>query len=124
MSRLAQIAIKVSLLLLDRGFYSVAVIRYLINSEQVFIMPAVVRGKKATAINDATGTRALAELKSSCWKIYTLKNADKEEISFDMAIVCRNYNGRYKKHKRETLLYVTYGLKQKPLTWIKEAYRS
>lgn len=124
MRRLRLIAIKVSLLLLDRGFYSVAVIRYLINANQPFIMPAVVRGKKATSTNDATGTRALAQLKSSCWQTYTLKNADKEEISFDMAVVCRNYNGRYKKHARETWLYVTYGVKDKPLNWIKEAYRS
>ena len=124
MRRLRLIAIKVSLLLLDRGFYSVAVIRYLINAHQPFIMPAVVRGKKATSTNEATGTRALAALKSSCWQTYTLKNADKEEVSFDMAVVCRNYNGRYKKHARETWLYVTYGVKDKPLNWIKEAYRS
>lgn len=124
MSRLRQIKIKVSLLLMDRGFYSVAVISYLINAKQPFIMPAIVRGKKATADNDATGTRALADIKSSCWQLYCLSNADKEEISFEMAIVCRNYNGRYHKHSRETLLYATYGLQHRPLCWVKEAYRS
>jgi putative transposase len=122
--RLRQISFKVSLLLIDRGFYSVAVIRYLIAICQRFIMPAVVRGKKETAESPATGTRALAALKSSCWHSYTLKNGAGEEVSFEMAVVCRNYNGRYKKQGRETLLYVTWGLRHKPLTWIKETYRN
>lgn len=122
LSRLKQIAIRIGLLLLDRGFYNVAVISYLITHRQAFIMPAILRGKMPQADKAATGLRAYAQLKQSCWKRYSLKNA-KAEITFDLAVVCRNRNGRYNCHARETWLYATWGVTNRPLCWIKEVYR-
>lgn len=121
--RLREIGVKIGLLLIDRGFYSVAVIKYLIGRQQQFIMPAVVRGKEACEDCAATGTRALAQLKSSRWTSYRMKNSEGEEVEFDMAVVCINADGKRDRHERVTLLYVTYGLKARPLTWIKETYR-
>jgi hypothetical protein len=120
--RLKQVGIHIGLLLLDRGFYNVAVISYLINHNQAFIMPAVQRGRIALSEKAATGMRAYAQLKQSCWATYTLKNTE-GEISFDLAVVCRNCNGRYSRHERETLLYATWGVRNRPLNWIKEVYR-
>ena len=120
--RLKQIGIPIGLLLLDRGFYNVAVISYLINHHQVFIMPVTVRGRIPEGETLPRGMRAYLERKQGCWASYTLKN-DEAEIRFDLAVVCRNCNGRYSRHERETLLYATWGIRNRPLNWIKEIYR-
>ena len=46
LTRLVTLGIRMKLLLLDRGFYSVRVIQDLITCKLPFIMPAVKRGKK------------------------------------------------------------------------------
>jgi hypothetical protein len=50
------LGIKIRVLLLDRGFYSVKVIRALIERHQPFIMPAIKRGKASTKPGGPTGT--------------------------------------------------------------------
>jgi hypothetical protein len=56
LSRLVTLGIRIKLVLLDRGFYSVRVMRDLITCELPFIMPAVKRGKKPTTPGGPTGT--------------------------------------------------------------------
>lgn len=115
--------IKVSLLLVDRGFYSVKAIGFLIHRDLPFIMPAIKRGKKADQAGGPTGTQALAQCKSSRWTSYTLSNPSEGKVTFDLALVCRNFNGRWGRHQRETWLFTTWGVSYRPLTWIKETYR-
>ena len=55
LARLVTLGIRMKLLLLDRGFYSVRVIQDLITCELPFIMPAVKRGKKPTTPGDPLG---------------------------------------------------------------------
>lgn len=123
MGRLKRLRIRTSLVLLDRGFYSVKVIRYLICGRRPFIMPAIKRGKTEDEPGGPTGTHALALLKSSCWRRYTLRSPEDGAISFDLAVVCRNYNGRWDRHERETLLYATWGTRHRSLPSIRETYR-
>jgi putative transposase len=122
--RLNTLGVKVSLLLLDRGFYSVRVLAYLIRREQPFIMPAIKRGKKAEASGGPTGTQAIARAKRSSWTSYTLSNPKDGAVSFDLAVVCHNLKGRRDRHEREALLYATWGIRRRPLGWIKKTYRS
>ena len=75
LARLVTLGIRIKLLLLDRGFYSVRVIQDLIPCALPFIMPAVKRGKKATTAGGPTGTYALAAEKQSRWTTYTLQGA-------------------------------------------------
>ncbi|MDR3108770.1 MAG: hypothetical protein LBU65_03660 [Planctomycetaceae bacterium] len=63
---------KIKLLLLDRGFYGVSVISYLKKVRQPFLMPLVIRGKKGTKNNAATGTRKYAAMKKQFWDWYRL----------------------------------------------------
>lgn len=114
---------KVSLLLVDRGFYSVRVIRYLIRRKQPFIMAATRRGKRAEVEGGPTGTQAMAQCKSSCWSRYTLRSPQDGKVSFELAVVCRNLNGKWGRHQREALLYATWGVRHRSLEWIKETYR-
>lgn len=69
LSRLTPLRIKVKRLYLDRGFYSVPVIRWLKALNVPFIMPAIIRGKTG-------GTRALCQGRQSYCTTYTLKSAE------------------------------------------------
>ena len=124
LARLVTLGIRMKLLLLDRGFYSVRVIQDLITCELPFIMPAVKRGKKPTTPGGPTGTYALAAQKQGQWTPYTLKSSKEGQVDFDLAVVCHNTRGQRGRHQREALLYATWGLKQRALSWIRATYRS
>jgi hypothetical protein len=57
--------------LLDRGFYSVEVIRYLQAARYPFIMPVITRGRKASDPRGPSGTRVFFAYKRSGWARYT-----------------------------------------------------
>jgi hypothetical protein len=124
LARLVTLGIRIKLLLLDRGFYSVRVIQDLIACEWPFIMPAVKRGKKPTTAGGPTGTYALAAEKQSHWSTYTLKSPKEGHVAFDLAVVCHNTRGQRGRHQREALLYATWGVTHRPLSWIRATYRS
>jgi putative transposase len=123
LERLVMLGIRLKLLLLDRGFYSVRVLRDLIMGELPFIMPAVKRGKKPTTPGGPTGTYALAAAKESQWTSYTLKSPQEGQVDFDLAVVCHNTRGHRGRHQREALLYATWGVKHRPWSWIRATYR-
>jgi putative transposase len=117
-------SIKISRLLLDRGFYGVKVIRYLKNKRLAFIMPAIKRGKKTDENGGPTCTYKLAALKKSGWHRYTLTSSTDGQVDFDVAVVCKNLKSRrHKKKGREALIYVTFLIKHRPLDWVKQTYR-
>jgi Transposase DDE domain len=124
LARVVTLGIRIKLLLLDRGFYSVRVIQDLITCEVPFIMPAVKRGKKPTTPGGPTGTYALAANKQGQWTSYTLKSAHEGHVDFDLAVVCHNTRGQRGRHQREALLYATWGVTHRPLRWIRAIYRS
>jgi hypothetical protein len=121
---LGTLGIRIKRVLLDRGFYSVRVMRDLITAELPFIMPAVKRGKKPTTPGGPTGTYALAAETHSRWTSYTLKSLHEGHVDFDLAVVCRNTRGQRDRHRREALLYATWGGTQRSLHWIRATYRS
>jgi hypothetical protein len=123
LERVGRLGIRIQLLLLDRGFYSVRVMRDLITAELPFIMPAVKRGKQPATPGGPTGTYALATEKQSRWTSYTLKSAPEGQVAFDLAVVCHNARGHRGRHRREVLLYATWGVKHRPLPWIRATYR-
>ena len=124
LARLVTLGIRIKLVLLDRGFYSVRVMHDLITAELPFIMPAVKRGKKPTTPGGPTGTYALAAEKQGRWTPYTLKSAQEGHVAFDLAVVCHNTRGHRGRHQREALLYATWGVTHRPLSWIRATYRS
>jgi hypothetical protein len=124
LARLVTLGIRIKLVLLDRGFYSVRVMRDLITAELPFIMPAVKRGKNPTTPGGPTGTYALAAETQSRWSSYTLKSPHEGHVDFDLAVVCRNTRGQRGRHRRETLLYATWGVRPRALSWIRATYRS
>jgi len=116
--------IRPSLLLLDRGFYSVEVIRYLQVARRPFIMPVVKRGRQPTDPRGPSGTRVFTAQKRSGWARYTLTNAAHRQVTVSLCIHCRNWCGRRQRHGRQTLVYAIWGLRPLTTHWVYQVYRS
>src|SRR5262249_46289964 len=121
--RLSGLGISVRLLLLDRGFWSVAVIRYLQAARYPFLMPVVLRGRKADHPEGPSGTRVFAARKRGGWDEYTLTSADKRTARVSICIHCRNYNGQWGRHGRQSLVYAFWGLSPRSTARVRETYR-
>jgi putative transposase len=109
--------------LLDRGFYSVDVIRYLQAARYPFLMPVVCRGRKPDHPQGPSGTRVFAIWKRSGWGRYKLTNARKRTATVSICVKCRNYRGRWKRHGRQALVYAYWGLAPSSYRWVHETYR-
>ncbi len=121
--RLSGLGIGVRMLLLDRGFWSVAVIRYLQQARRPFLMPVILRGRKADHKDGPSGTRVFALRKRSGWDEYTVTAGNGQKARVSIGVHCRNYNGQWGKHGRQTLVYAFWGIKPASSRWVKETYR-
>jgi hypothetical protein len=104
LSRLTRLQVKVKRLYLDRGFYSVPVIRWLQALNVPFILPAIIRGKTG-------GTRALCQGRQSHYTTYTLKSAEHGTVDCRMAVVCGYHKGKRGRHGIRYLLFVVHRVK-------------
>lgn len=98
------LAVKVERRYLDRGFYSVPVIRGLMALKIPFIIPAIRRGKTG-------GTRALGRGQRSYHTDYTRRRTVHGAVTCPMVVVCRYRNSAQGKHGIQYLLYVVYRAK-------------
>src|SRR4051812_40253580 len=105
----ASVGIRPSLLLLDRGFYSVAVIRYLQAGRHPFLMPAVCHGRSPEHPDGPSGSDAFRAWKTSGWSTYTPADATKRTATVSICVKCRNYRGQWKRHGRQALVYAYWG---------------
>ncbi|MFI5401084.1 MAG: transposase [SAR324 cluster bacterium] len=121
--------VKVRCLLLDRGFYSVGVIRYLQAARYPFLMPAIRRGRKPEHPKGASGTWAFTTRKRSGWARYTLEERnDRRRATVTIAVCChklpeRTRSGRAVRQRDVVWLYALWGFKPSSLAWVRETYR-
>lgn len=99
--------VKVRRLYLDRGFFSIPVIRWLQALNLPFLMPAIIRGKTG-------GTRTLCQGRQSYRTTYTLKSSQHGTVDCQMVVVCRYRKGQRQQHGIHYLLYVTYRVNVAP----------
>jgi Transposase DDE domain len=105
----ASIGVRARLLLLDRGFYSVAVVRYLQQARYPFLMPVVCHGRSPKQPGGPTGSYVFRTWKQSGWSVYTLADAKKRTATVSIGVKCRNYRGQWKRHGRQALIYADWG---------------
>ena len=120
----AKTGVKPRYVLLDRGFYSVGVIRYLQAARYPFLMPVVCRGRKVEHPKGPSGTRTFLTWKRSGWGSYTLTDAKKRKATVSICVQCRNYRGQWKRHGRQRLVYAFWGMRPSSYRWVHETYRS
>ena len=118
------VGVKARLVLLDRGSYSVDVIRYLQTARQPFLMPVVIRGLKANDPRGPSGTRVFAAMKRSGWFQYTLTSGTKRTATVSICVSCRNYRGQWERHGRWALVYACWGVEGRSCVWVRETYRT
>lgn len=120
--------VKCRLLLLDRGFYSVAVIRYLQAARCPFLMPVIRRGRKPGAGKVPTGTRVFATWKKSGWATHTLKTTKATKYgktaTVRICVSCGNFAGKWDRHGRRTFVYAFWGFQPGSTRWVRETYRT
>jgi putative transposase len=121
--------VRVRCLLLDRGFYSVDVIRYLQAARCPFVMPAIRRGRKPDDPQGPSGTWALTTRKRSGWVSYTLEDKKGRRAAVRIA-VCRHQlpeqtrSGRKLPGRRlRVWLYAVWGLESCRIRWVRDTYR-
>lgn len=101
LARLSPLRIRVKRLYLDRGFYSVPVIRWLKALNIPFLMPAVIRGKTG-------GTRQLLVGRKSYATCYILTSANYGSVRCQMRVICTYHKGFKGKHGIQYTLYVVH----------------
>ena len=120
----ARAGVRPRYLLLDRGFCSVRVVRYLQRARYPFLMPLVLRGRKADHPRGPSASRVFAAWKRSGWSRYTMTSGTKERATINVCVKCRNRSGERGKHGREALVYAYGGgLVPGSYQWVKDTYR-
>jgi len=115
--------IEVRYLVLDREFYSVAVIRYLQAARRPFLMPMVCHGRPVDHPLGPSGSNVFKQCKRSGWSEYTVTDATQRTATVWVCIKCRNRRGERGKHGREPLIYAYWGIGPQQFDWVKETYR-
>src|SRR4051795_8315493 len=105
----ARVGVRPRLLLLDRGFYSVAVVRYLQQARHPFLMPVVCHGRPLKHPKGPSGSYVFRTWKKSGWSTYTLTDAQDRTATVSICVKCRNYRGQWKRHGRQALIYAYWG---------------
>lgn len=117
--------VKIKFLLLDKGFFSVAVISYLKRAGHGFIIPAAARGRKPKAPKQATGLRALLKKNNGYYQHTLRSNAGGKRRGAQVTICVASKDFRQKqsgKRRRKKLLYVVWKVRLTPPE-IRETYR-
>jgi Transposase DDE domain len=115
LQRCAQVGVRPKLLLLDRGFWSVGVLRYLQAARYPFLMPAIGRGRKASHPKGPGGTRVFWSWRRGGWGQYTLQETGQgRKATVSICVHVRPRAGRRGKHGREHLVYAYWGWKPSP----------
>jgi hypothetical protein len=109
LAQAAKAQVRPRYLLLDRGFCSVAVLRYLQVARYAFLMPLPIRGRALDHPKGPGGTRIFQAYKRSGWSCYTLTDAKKNRATVRVCVKCRNLRGERGKHGRQALVYA-YGV--------------
>jgi hypothetical protein len=117
--------VKIKFLLLDKGFFSVAVISYLRRAGHGFIIPAVPRGPKPKRPKQATGLRALAKQNHGYYQ-HTLTSTvggGRRSTPVTICVASKGYTEKKSgKRRRKKLLYAVWKVRRTPQD-IRETYR-
>jgi Transposase DDE domain len=118
--------VRVGLVLLDRGFYSVAVIRYLQAARYPFLLPVIRRGRRPGHPEGASGTWAFTTRRRSGWAVYTLEAKGGRRATVGICVCYVPQPPRRpgaRKRRPQVWLYAYWGLRPSSVGWVRETYR-
>lgn len=110
--------------LLDRSFWTAAVLRYLQQARYPFMLPAQARGKKPTAPGGPTSTRRFFHGCATGTYSYTLKDPRRQlAATVTIVVLRRNQAGRRRRHGRYAWVYGLWHMNLSALAWVRQSYR-
>lgn len=113
--------LKIRYVLLDRGFFSVAVMRWMQTKNIPFVMPVVLRGRKAKNPRKTKGLRLFLR-KRVGWYAHTMQSKG-HTVTFGLCVASRWYrHHRTKKRRCQKLLYAAWRVHTPPRE-LRERYR-
>lgn len=115
LAELDALKVNIKTLYLDRGFFSISVIRWLQALDIPFVMPAIRRGKQG-------GINQFLKGRSSYKTTYTMGEGKDNNVNFNLWIICKYKKGKRKQHGIEYFAYVVYRAKVN-LSYIHQDYR-
>ena len=122
--RCAGLGIRPKLLLVDRGFWTVGVIRYLQAARYPFLMPVIARGKKADAAGGPSGSRVFWTWRRGGWGRYTLQETGGgKKATVSICVHVRNRAGRRGRSGREHLVYACWRCPKRTPWAVSQLYR-
>jgi putative transposase len=111
--------------LMDRGFWSTDVFRYLQRAHCPFLIPVMPRGKKPTTPGGPTGTWVfLHGCRTGCYR-YQVRSHRHGQRGATVTIVVhrRNWAGHRGRHGRYTWAYAMWRMNLSTIAWVRHSYR-
>ena len=110
--------------LMDRGFWSSAVFRYLQRARYPFLIPVVARGKKASADGLPSGSRIFFHRCKTGWYSYRVgQRRGRQTATVPIAVQRRNWRGRKGKHGRYAWVYALWRMNLSSISRVHQSYR-
>jgi putative transposase len=118
-----RIGVKPRYLLLDRGFYSVEVVRYLQAARYRFLMPVARRGRKPRDLEKSKSIWRFFAWKRSGWSEHRWRNPEGRLATVGICVVYGRFAKRGKRRRPQTLVYAYWGFRPASCEWVRETYR-
>ena len=120
----AQIGVKPRYLLLDRGFYSVAVVRYLQAARVPFLMPVARRGRKPRHPEQSKSLWRFFAWRRSGWSKHSWRDKHGRQATVGICVVHGRFGKRRKPTRPRTFVYAFWGFQPGSCMWVRETYRT
>jgi putative transposase len=120
----SRIGVKPRYLLLDRGFYSVEVVRYLQAARYAFLMPVARRGRKPRHPEKSKSVWRFFVWKRNGWSQHRWRNADGRLATVGICVRHGRFAKRGKRGRLQTFVYAYWGFRPASCEWVRETYRT
>jgi len=119
-----QIGVKPRYVLLDRGFYSVEVVRYLQAARYGFLMPVARRGRKPRAPETSESVWRVFTWKRNGWSEHRWRDAEGRLATVGICVVYGKFGRRGGRQRFQALVYAYWGFQPQSCDWVRETYRT
>jgi putative transposase len=120
----SRIGVKPRYLLLDRGFYSVEVVRYLQAACRPFLMPVARRGRKPRHPETSESVWRFFAWKRNGWSAHRWRNAEGRLATVGICVLHGRFAKRGKRGRLQTFVYAYWGFRPASCEWVRETYRT
>lgn len=118
----SRIGVKPRDLLLDRGFYRVAVVRYLQAARYPFLMPVARHGRKPRDPEKWQSVWQFFAWKRSGWSEHQGRDNEGRLATVSICVVYGSFATRGKPRRSQTLVYAYGGFRPRWCAWDRETY--